>query len=220
MMKRCQWIIELLWCASFDWWGVKRACVLVHANPSPMQVLRVDHPGLANRECTPDWIEESSNACGTNIVAVAALALSTHIIVPRACQACQRTKHVQSSRDGMPSPILFPVLVEGSLRLWGRKWTGRVFPKMLKSWNRWLPLWVSYLNHVLNNYFPDDSIWHSIIFQLASCSILGTRPALQQLVDVVGRFFFLCRARGKKLPTSIRTEIWSLKIYIGISRFT
>ena len=35
--------------------------------------------------------------------------------------------------------------------------------------------------------------------------ILGTRPSINQVMDVVGRFLFLCRPRGKKLPSSAWT---------------
>ena len=41
-------------------------------------------------------------------------------------------------------------------------------------------------------------------------SIPGTRPSINQMVDVCGRYLFLCRPRGKKPPSSV----WVAIIYL------
>lgn len=46
----------------------------------------------------------------------------------------------------------------------------------------------------------------------------GTRPSINQVMDVVGRFLFLCRPRGRKLPCSsaIKTEAWILRRLVSL----
>ena len=40
--------------------------------------------------------------------------------------------------------------------------------------------------------------------------ISGTRPSISQMIDVCGRYLFLCRPRGKKLPSSVWVAITAI----------